>query len=154
MTVVTTGQLVAALDSGAGAPGGELLVDATEDRSSSALLAGLKALAEIGRTGRRTVAVVGPVAGADWEEHDRIGRIVVRLDIRSLVAVGDATRHLSTAAGLEGSWDGEAVLVADEAAAYDEVRAGLLRADSMGDDVVLVTVPAVLERLAIRAVTR
>ncbi|MFT4123478.1 MAG: hypothetical protein QM635_06570 [Microbacteriaceae bacterium] len=138
-------------DAVAAAHPGLLLVDGTavertadgpEDRSA-ALLAALKALAELGRAGRRSVAVVGALPQADWEEHDRIGRIVVRLDIRLLVAVGHDARHLHAAAGLEGSWDGEALLVADDEEAYDVVRELL-----HGDEVVLVTRPGVLRRLA------
>lgn len=143
MIIVTASELAAALDAGAPPEGdGFLIVDGTADVGSDALLAALRSLAEVGRAGRRTMAVVGPVAGADWEEHDRIGRIVVRLDIRLLVVVGHDARHLSMAAGLEGSWDGEARFAVDEAEAYDVVRAGL-----RGDEVVLVTVPGVLSRL-------
>jgi UDP-N-acetylmuramoyl-tripeptide--D-alanyl-D-alanine ligase len=137
---VAVGELADAVE--AGIPAGLLIVDGTADQTAEGVVCGLKALAELGRLGRRTVAVVGPLTGADWQDHDRVGRMVVRLDIRSLVAVGHGTRHLHAAAGLEGSWDGEAVLVADEDAAYDEVRAGL-----RGDEVVLVTLPGALARL-------
>jgi len=36
--------------------------------------------------------------------------------------VGPAARHIHAAAGLEGSWDGESVLVDDADAAYDVLR--------------------------------
>ena len=39
-----------------------------------------------------------------------------------LVVVGDGARHIHAAAGLEGSWDGESVLVPDVDAAYDVLR--------------------------------
>jgi UDP-N-acetylmuramoyl-tripeptide--D-alanyl-D-alanine ligase len=65
------------------------------------------------------MAELGPYA---QEEHDRIGRLGVRLDIRQLVVVGDGARHIHAAAGLEGSWDGESVLVPDIDAAYDVLR--------------------------------
>ena len=62
------------------------------------------------------------------EEHDRIGRLAVRLNIGKLVVVGHRARHIHLAAGLEGSWDGESVLVEDlaEAEAFlaSELRAG------------------------------
>jgi UDP-N-acetylmuramoyl-tripeptide--D-alanyl-D-alanine ligase len=113
-----------------------VLLDASADRGADALLRGLRVLAALGRAGRRSLAVVGAVEGADWEEHDRIGRVVVRLDVRRLVVAGDDARHLASAAGLEGSWDGESVLVGDARAAYD-----VLRAEIREGDVVLVTLP-------------
>jgi len=67
------------------------------------------------------------------DEHDRIGRLVVRLNIAKLVVVGDRARHIHAAAGLEGSWDGESVFVPDLDAAYD-----LLREQLRAGDVVLV----------------
>lgn len=146
MTVVVDGvdALEEALDAGRSASSvladlgtGPVVIDGSGARDSDALLRQLRVLATLTRDGRRSIAVVGDVAGADWEEHDRIGRIVVRLDIRRLVVVGDAARHLASAAGLEGSWDGESVLVADAATAYDEVRADLGE-----DDVVLVNLPS------------
>ena len=57
------------------------------------------------------------------DEHDAIGRIVVRLDISQLVVIGAGARHLYMAASLEGSWDGESVLFEDAVSAYDFVRA-------------------------------
>lgn len=92
--------------------------------------------------GQRSVVVIGDVAGADpdadpesvREEHDRLGRLAVRLNIGKLVVVGDRARHIHLAAGLEGSWDGESVLVPDVDAAYD-----LLREELRPGDVVLVT---------------
>ena len=56
------------------------------------------------------------------EEHDRIGRLVVRLNIQKLIVVGHGARHIHNAAGLEGSWDGESMLVATADEAYDRIR--------------------------------
>ena len=36
--------------------------------------------------------------------------------------VGHGARHIHNAAGLEGSWDGESILVADADEAYDVLR--------------------------------
>ena len=84
----------------------------------------------------RSIAVLGEFesepAGA-LEEHDYIGRLVVRLNINQLVAVGHAARHIQSAAGLEGSWDGESLIVGTPAEAYD-----LLRGQIRESDVVLV----------------
>lgn len=105
---------------------GTLVLDDTDAVAPDDVRASFRVLADIGRTGLRTVAVVGglQVAEADrLEEHDALGRIVVRLDIAQLVVIGHDARHLNMAANLEGSWNGESVLVDDAATAYDFVRA-------------------------------
>ncbi len=68
-------------------------------------------------------------------EHDRIGRLAVRLDVSRLVVVGTG-RSMSAmhhAAVMEGSWGTEAVSVPDADAAL-----ALLRAEVQPGDVVLV----------------
>ncbi|MFN3707965.1 glutamate ligase domain-containing protein [Microcella sp.] len=101
-------------------------VTPAEVRRSLQVLAGLTR-----GTAARSFAVVGELETepADWfEAHDALGRIVVRLDVSQLIVIGHGARHLHNAAGLEGSWDGESLLVdtADEAYAglRDRVRAG------------------------------
>ncbi|TBN56548.1 hypothetical protein EYE40_03565 [Glaciihabitans arcticus] len=117
-------------------PGILVLNDASE-ATPSTTIAALKTLAELALDGSRSIAVLGEVDVDDpteWrEEHDRIGRIVVRLNISKLVVVGDGARHIHNAAGLEGSWDGESVLVGTAEEAYD-----LLGVDLRDGDVVLV----------------
>lgn len=116
---------------------GAIVINDAYNASPDSTAAALKTLAQLGRDeGRRTVAVLGEMAELGpfaQEEHDRIGRLAVRLDIRRLVVVGDAARHIHAAAGLEGSWDGESVLVADIDAAYD-----VLRDEVRPEDIVLV----------------
>lgn len=88
-------------------------------------------------TGTRSIVVAGPLEvepAAVFEEHDALGRIIVRLDISQLIVIGHGARHLHMAAGLEGSWDGESVLVEDTDGAYAGVRAVVREGD-----VVLVT---------------
>ncbi|TPW73804.1 UDP-N-acetylmuramoyl-tripeptide--D-alanyl-D-alanine ligase [Schumannella sp. 10F1B-5-1] len=116
---------------------GVSVINDAYNASPDSTAAALKTLAQLAAAeGRRSIAVLGEMAElgefAD-EEHDRIGRLAVRLDIRQLVVVGQGARHIHNAAGLEGSWDGESILVDDVDAAYDVVR-GLLRPG----DVVLV----------------
>lgn len=97
--------------------------------------AALKTLALISGQ-RRSVAVLGELETeeADSREvHDRIGRLVVRLNVKKLIVVGHDARHIHNAAGLEGSWDGESVLVDTPEEAYD-----LLREEVRSGDVVLV----------------
>lgn len=107
-------------------PDGAIVINDAYNASPDSTAAALKTLAQLGRDeNRRTVAVLGEMAELGpyaQEEHDRIGRLAVRLDIRRLIVVGDAARHIHAAAGLEGSWDGESVLVPDIDAAYDVLR--------------------------------
>ncbi|MGB3909495.1 MAG: UDP-N-acetylmuramoyl-tripeptide--D-alanyl-D-alanine ligase [Pseudolysinimonas sp.] len=116
---------------------GVTIINDAYNASPDSTAAALKTLAQItrGRPGR-SIAVLGEMAELGeyaQEEHDRLGRLVVRLNISQLVVVGERARHIHAAAGLEGSWDGESVFVADAQAAYD-----LLREDLRAGDVVLV----------------
>lgn len=128
------------------ASGDALVIDDSAGMAPPSMTAALKALAMFGVEGRRTVAVLGPLdlprtadatvaqtAERHREAHDHIGRLVVRLNISQLIVVGDDARHIHNAAGLEGSWNGESVLVDELSEAYDRVREDLGR-----DDVVLV----------------
>lgn len=114
--------------------GATVIVDsgnATRDSMASAL----RFLALVRPASARSVAVLGDFEADPaeaLEEHDYIGRLVVRLNVDQLIAVGYAARHIHSAAGLEGSWDGESVIVDTAQEAYD-----LLRADIRGNDVVL-----------------
>lgn len=125
------------------------VLDESADNTPQGVLDSLKALAELAGDSRRSIAVLGPLVVASEDpieirdEHDRIGRIVVRLNIKRLIVVGHDARHLFKAAELEGSWNGESVLVATEAEAYD-----LIRADIHGGEVVLVKIPGLAERLS------
>ena len=81
---------------------------------------------------RRTFAVLGAVPGEPAELMD-LGRFLVRLDITSLVVVGDAG-PVHAGAVLEGSWGSESRHVETE---EDALR--LLEAEVRDDDVVLVS---------------
>ena len=74
--------------------------------------AALQALAQLGRvTGRRTVAILGEMAELgkySLEEHDKLGRLAVRLNIDLLIAVGPVAKLIYMGASFEGSFDGEA----------------------------------------------
>jgi UDP-N-acetylmuramoyl-tripeptide--D-alanyl-D-alanine ligase len=116
--------------------GGITVVNDAYNASPDSTAAALKTLAQLVGPSQRSVAVLGEMAelgDVDDEEHDRIGRLVVRLNIQKLVVVGHGARHIHNAAGLEGSWDGESVLVATADEAYD-----LLRGELREGDVVLV----------------
>ncbi|WP_213816346.1 UDP-N-acetylmuramoyl-tripeptide--D-alanyl-D-alanine ligase [Glaciihabitans sp. dw_435] len=110
---------------------GIIVINDAYNASPDSTVAALKTLAQIVGPGQRSVAVLGEMAElgeyAD-EEHDRVGRLAVRLNVQKLVVVGHRARHIHNAAGLEGSWDGESMLVDTPEEAYavlrDELREG------------------------------
>ena len=117
-------------------PDGVTVINDAYNASPDSMAAALRTLAQVARPGERTVAVLGEMAELgefSVEEHDRIGRQVVRLGIGQLVVVGSGAAAIHQAATLEGSWDGESVFIED---VDDAVRAlqGLVRPG----DVVLV----------------
>ncbi|BBE22461.1 hypothetical protein MN0502_13440 [Arthrobacter sp. MN05-02] len=92
----------------------------------------LRTLAELGRGRRRTWAVLGEMlelGDSSIEEHDLLGRVVVRLNISKLICVGPNTRALFNGAVLEGSWGSEAVHVDDVDAAERMLAAELEAGD-------------------------
>lgn len=115
---------------------GVTIINDAYNASPDSMAAALKTLAELTRVSGRSVAVLGEMSELgdhSDDEHDRLGRLAVRLNIRQLVVVGHGARHIHNAAGLEGSWDGESVLVDTMDEAYD-----LLRGELRAGDVVLV----------------
>ena len=124
---------------------GVTVIDDAYNANPDSMRAGLQALAWIAHGSpakptekRRSWAVLGEMAelGEDAiTEHDRIGRLAVRLDVSRLVVVGNG-RSMSAmhhGAVMEGSWGSEAVNVADGDAAL-----ALLQAELRPGDVVLV----------------
>ncbi|OEI70071.1 UDP-N-acetylmuramoyl-tripeptide--D-alanyl-D-alanine ligase [Curtobacterium sp. ER1/6] len=106
-----------------GGPEGVTVVNDAYNASPDSMAAALRTLAQIVRPGERSVAVLGEMAELGeyaTEEHDTIGRLVVRLGIGQLVVVGPGAAAIHQAATLEGSWDGESVYVED---VDDAVRA-------------------------------
>lgn len=125
---------------------GVTVIDDAYNANPDSMRAGLQALAWISRGSgageRRSWAVLGEMAelGDDAiSEHDRIGRLAVRLDVSRLIVVGTgrsmgAMHHGAVMEGARGS-AGErvAAIVADADAALT-----LLRAELRPGDVVLV----------------
>jgi len=114
------------------APSGATVINDAKEASYASMATSLKALALFTLDSRRSVAVLGALDSDQTtalEDHDSIGRLVVRLNIKKLVVVGQAARHIQIAAGLEGSWDGESVLVATPEEAYDLVSKELGESD-------------------------
>jgi len=120
---------------------GVTVINDAYNANPDSMRAGLQALAWMAREAgrhRRSWAVLGEMAelGDDAiSEHDRIGRLAVRLDVSRLVVVGTgrSMHAMHHGAVMEGSWGGEAIMVADADAAL-----ALLQAELGADDVVLV----------------
>ncbi len=131
---------------------GVTIINDAYNANPDSVKAALRALVTIGR-GRRTWAILGEMAelgpGAR-AAHDEIGRLVVRLGVDRLIAVGPAVRALHLGAHLEGSWGGESEHVADVAAAV-----AILNQELESDDVVLVKASRSvgLERVALALLT-
>jgi UDP-N-acetylmuramoyl-tripeptide--D-alanyl-D-alanine ligase len=118
-------------------PGGGIVVlNDAYNASPDSTAAALKTLAQITGGDRRSVAVLGEMADLGEfsdDQHDHIGRLVVRLNIGKLVVVGARAKRIHIAASLEGSWGGESVLVDTPDDAFE-----LLRDELRDGDVVLV----------------
>jgi UDP-N-acetylmuramoyl-tripeptide--D-alanyl-D-alanine ligase len=118
---------------------GVTVINDAYNANPESMRAGLQALAAMARSaGKRSWAVLGEMGelGEDSiTEHDRVGRLAVRLDISRLIVVGTG-RPMSAmhhGAVMEGSWGSESVMVPDADAALE-----LLRAELAPGDVVLV----------------
>jgi UDP-N-acetylmuramoyl-tripeptide--D-alanyl-D-alanine ligase len=118
-------------------PDGVTIVDDSYNANPDSVRAALKALKSMSAAGsRRSWAVLGHMAELGErtrDEHDAIGRLVVRLDIDRLVVVGEAAGPIHAGAVLEGSWGEESVHVPDTDAATR-----LLETELRPGDVVLV----------------
>lgn len=112
---------------------GVTIINDAYNASPESTKAALQTLAQLGKSGRRTIAILGEMAelgSASREQHDAIGRIVVRLNIDQLIVVGKGAKLIHMGAEQEGSWAGESKFFEsiDEALAY--VR-GMLRAGDL-----------------------
>lgn len=108
------------------------IINDAYNASPDSMAAALRTLAQITGPDERTVAVLGAMSelgDSAGEEHDRIGLLAVRLNIRRIVVVGPEARRLYLAAVGEGSWDSEAVHLPDQDAAFEYLRTELRDGD-------------------------
>jgi UDP-N-acetylmuramoyl-tripeptide--D-alanyl-D-alanine ligase len=101
------------------------IINDAYNASPDSMAAALRTLAQITGPDERTVAVLGAMSElgeSAGEEHDRIGLLAVRLNIRRIVVVGPEARRLYLSVVGEGSWDSEAVHLPDQDAAYEYLR--------------------------------
>lgn len=108
------------------------IINDAYNASPDSTAAALRTLAQITGPDERTVAVLGAMSElgeSAGEEHDRIGLLAVRLNIRRIVVVGPEARRLYLSAVGEGSWDSEAVHLPDQDAAFEYLRTELRDGD-------------------------
>ncbi|MEY4171373.1 MAG: hypothetical protein RLZ94_2446, partial [Actinomycetota bacterium] len=121
-------------------PDGVTVINDAYNANPESMRAALKALVAMGRgedgSSRRTWAVIGEMrelGDVSIEEHDAIGRLVVRLDVSKLVAVGEGARPVHLGAAHEGSWGEESMWVPDI-----DTAIAVLREEVQPGDIVLV----------------
>ncbi|WP_402467979.1 UDP-N-acetylmuramoyl-tripeptide--D-alanyl-D-alanine ligase [Isoptericola aurantiacus] len=115
---------------------GVTVLDDSYNANPDSMRAALRTLAVMAGRTRRSVAVLGEMrelGDVARTEHDAIGRLAVRLNVKRLVVVGEGAYHIHEGAQQEGSWGDESVFVPDLDTAR-EVLAGELT----DGDVVLV----------------
>lgn len=108
------------------------IINDAYNASPDSMAAALRTLAQITGPEERTVAVLGAMSElgeSAGEEHDRIGLLAVRLNIRRIVVVGPEARRLYLSVVGEGSWDSEAVHLPDQDAAFEYLRTELRDGD-------------------------
>lgn len=106
---------------------GVTIINDAYNANPESMEAALRTLAQLGRgvEERRTWAVLGgmlELGDVSVEEHDRLGRLAVRMNISKLVAVGDVAKPIYNAAHLEGSWGNEATWVSSTDEAFEIVK--------------------------------
>lgn len=117
-------------------PDGVTVIDDAYNANPDSMKAALRTLAVVSGRTRRSVAVLGEMlelGDTARAAHDEIGRLVVRLNIKQLVVVGQGAYHIHEGAMQEGSWGSESIFVPDIAAARE-----LLDESLESGDVVLV----------------
>jgi len=114
---------------------GVTVIDDSYNANPASMSAALRALATMG-DGRRTVAVLGYMAElGEFERsgHEEVGRLAAELGVDRVVVVGAAAGPIHDGAAAHPGWEGRSVVVDDQAAAIEA-----LRADLRPGDVVLV----------------
>ncbi|MDN5603992.1 MAG: UDP-N-acetylmuramoyl-tripeptide--D-alanyl-D-alanine ligase, partial [Kocuria sp.] len=116
-------------------PDGVPVINDAYNANPESMAAALRTLAQMGRDAeppRRTWAVLGAMlelGDASRDEHDKLGRDVVRLNIPKLIAIGQEAAPIFNAAHLEGSWGEEAVWVETTEQAFEILRRDLREGD-------------------------
>lgn len=114
------------------ASAGYSVINDAYNASPESMRSALQSLAVIGRGGNRKVAILGQMAELGEyaaQEHDAIGRLVVRLNIDQLFVIGEEAKLIHMGAMQEGSWDGESQYIDSISDAFAVIREKLLPGD-------------------------
>jgi len=115
-------------------PDGVTIINDAYNASPDSMKAALQTLAQLGKLGSRTIAVLGEMAELgqySTQEHDAIGRLVVRLNINQLIVVGAGAKLIHMGASQEGSWDGESKFFPSIDQALEHLRGILTHGDTV-----------------------
>ncbi len=113
-------------------PAGYSIINDAYNASPDSMRAALQTLATIGRSGHRTVAVLGYMAELGEisnQEHQSLGLLVVRYNIDKLYVVGEEAKLLHMSATAEGSWDGESLFFGSADQAFEQISGKLREGD-------------------------
>jgi UDP-N-acetylmuramoyl-tripeptide--D-alanyl-D-alanine ligase len=113
---------------------GVTVINDAYNASPDSMKAALQTLAQLGKMGTKTIAVLGEMAELgeySIHEHDAIGRLVVRYNIDQLVVVGAGAKLIHMGATQEGSWDGESQFFLTIAEALEYLRGILTTGDTV-----------------------
>ncbi|GIF95266.1 UDP-N-acetylmuramoyl-tripeptide--D-alanyl-D-alanine ligase [Catellatospora citrea] len=100
--------------------------------STAAALRALRTLGGAGQDERRTVAVLGyhaELGPAERDGHAEVGALAATLGVGLLIVVGESAAPILDGAASVRQWEGESVLVSDQAAAIGVLRERLRSAD-------------------------
>ena len=136
---------------------GVTVINDSYNANPDSMRAALNTLAELGRSGRHTWAVLGDMlelGETAADEHAAIGRFAAEIGVEHLVAIGEYAAQLTGAAVAAGLASTRAVTVADKPDAVAAVTAGLgpgdvvlvkasrgLALDTVADDILTAVAP-------------
>lgn len=104
---------------------GQIIINDAYNASPESMQAALQTLATLSKQGYRSIAVLGAMAELgefSQEQHDRIGRLVVRYNIDQLLVIGEDAKLIHMGASQEGSWDGESLFFESINQAFEYLR--------------------------------
>jgi UDP-N-acetylmuramoyl-tripeptide--D-alanyl-D-alanine ligase len=110
---------------------GVTVIDDSYNANPASTAAALRALVAAGQ-GRRTIAVLGyhaELGEAERQGHAEVGTLAATLGVDVLIAVEEPAAPILDGAASVRSWEGESVLVSDQAAAVAEVARRLRPGD-------------------------
>lgn len=115
---------------------GVTVIDDSYNANPASTAAALRALSAlgggVGPAGRRTVAVLGyhaELGPAERDGHAEVGELAATLGVGLLIVVGESAAPILDGAASVRHWEGESVLVSDQATAIGVLRERLRAAD-------------------------